>query len=150
MSSSDFGVGDGEGAGVVGGFGGLVVGVDGLSDVAAGFGACGAGCVASGDGFGLGVGFVVAPGVRGATTGASLLVSGSPAMRSAGAVSARLKVSTVAVAIVAATAVTATLWVVLIRMGVLLAVSTWECVRVSGIGDVRGSAYRGPCRGRKS
>jgi hypothetical protein len=80
----------------------LVVGLAGLTTgFAAGFGVL----VGSGV-FSLGLGSVVAPGVRPATTGASLLDWGKEAMRSAMAVSGRVNVSTVAVAIVVTTVAT--------------------------------------------
>jgi hypothetical protein len=80
--------------------------------------AFGDGVVAVGSGV---VGFLVAPGVRPATTGASLAGCGSAAMWSAVAVSPRVNVSTAAVAIVVTTTATATLWVLPIRMGLFLA-----------------------------
>jgi hypothetical protein len=130
-------VGDGDGAGdgvgvegwVVGvGVEGWVVGVEGLlaDVVVAGPGALVVGSAAFGEDvvrLGLGVvGSVVAPGVRPATAGESLLATGSEAKRSAGEVSPRVKVRTIAVAIVVTTAVTTILWVLLMSMGVLLAV----------------------------
>jgi len=141
------GVGDGDGVGWVVG-GGLLVVVVGLG-LATGLGACVAGSVASGEAvvasglgvaLGLALGLDVAAGSR-ATTGASLADCGTEAMRSAAAVSLRVKVSTVAVAIVVTTAAMATLWVLLVRMGVLLA-GVRACGGrgcVGGIGNARDS-----------
>jgi hypothetical protein len=138
----------GDGSGSVVGAGAVDLGLDGLDVFVTGAGSRVAGSL-WGDGvvaLGVGVGLVVAPGVRPATRGESLPVSGSDAMRSAVAESPRVNVNTLAVAMVATTALTTILCSLLIRMGVLLAVMQVVTGSVGGVTDIRETAYRSPAR----